>query len=217
MSGDDAGGTMGRDADRDPGGDEAAWRDLVARFELTHPVDPPHPPWPDRDNTNPAVEPIPGEQSGTRSDSALGTRTSATRSRLIKPARSAPYSIPADGQFPGPAGPVDTPVDAPGADSIPHPDHGRLELDDEDENADERYVPPHLPPLPKLDPVARGAWTALFGGPGYLFIATALSWQVPGWAELAAIIAFVAGFVVLVSRLGDGPSRRDGPDQGAVV
>ncbi len=78
-------------------------------------------------------------------------------------------------------------------------------------------MPPQIPPLPKLDPVARGAWTALFGGPGYLFLATTLSWQVPGWAELAAIVAFITGFVVLVSRLGDGPSRKDGPDQGAVV
>ena len=74
-----------------------------------------------------------------------------------------------------------------------------------------------MPPQPKLDPVARGAWTALFGGPGYLFIATTLGWQVPGWAQLTAIVAFITGFVVLVSRLGDGPSRRDGPDQGAVV
>lgn len=91
------------------------------------------------------------------------------------------------------------------------------DLEFSDENDGERYVPPQIPPLPKLDPVARGAWTALFGGPGYLFLATTLSWQVPGWAELAAIIAFITGFVVLVSRLGDGPSRRDGPDQGAVV
>ena len=217
MSGDDAGGTMGRDAGRDPEGDETTWRDLVARFELPQALGPSQPPWPDRENTTPAVEPGPGEQSGTRSDSALGTRTPATRSRLIKPARSAPYSIPAEGQSPGTAEPVNTPVDAPGADSVPHPDHGWLEVDDEDENGDERYIPPHVPPLPKLDPVARGAWTALFGGPGYLFIATALGWQVPGWAELATIIAFVAGFVVLVSRLEDGPSRRDGPDQGAVV
>jgi hypothetical protein len=116
------------------------------------------------------------------------------------------------------AGQVNGPVEDPGA-ATTHPDLGRLELadGDDDEIAGERYVPPEVPPLPKLDPVARGAWTALFGGPGYLFIATALSWQIPGWAELAAIIAFVAGFVVLVSRLGDGPSRRDGPDQGAVV
>jgi len=121
------------------------------------------------------------------------------------------YSIPADGQPPGTAGQVNEPVEA-----TTQSDIGRLELDD-DETGDERYIPPHVPPLPKLDPVARGAWTALFGGPGYLFIATALGWQVPGWAELATIIAFVAGFVVLVSRLEDGPSRRDGPDQGAVV
>jgi hypothetical protein len=121
--------------------------------------------------------------------------------------------MPADGQSPGTAaGQVNGLGEA-----TTHPDLCSLGLDDEDDNADERYIPPHVPPLPKLDPVARGAWTALFGGPGYLFAATALSWQVPGWAELAAIIAFVAGFVVLVSRLGDGPSRRDGPDQGAVV
>jgi hypothetical protein len=98
------------------------------------------------------------------------------------------------------------------------PDLGLPEGEDLDESADERYIPPHIPPQPKLDSVARAAWTALFGGPGYLFIATTLQWQVPRWAELAAIIAFITGFVVLVSRLGDdGPSRRDGPDQGAVV
>jgi hypothetical protein len=119
------------------------------------------------------------------------------------------------GQVTGTAGevaPADDTHDEPTSPDLSIPGWEQL-----DENADERYVPPHTPPLPKLDPVARAAWTALFGGPGYLFIATTLQWQVPGWAELAAIIAFITGFVVLVSRLGDGPSRRDGPDQGAVV
>jgi hypothetical protein len=104
-------------------------------------------------------------------------------------------------------------------DPVTRPDLGCLDWGDADADDDtsERYIPPHVPPQPKLDPVARGAWTALFGGPGYLFFATTLEWNVPGWARLAAIIAFVAGFVILVSRLGDGPSRRDGPDQGAVV
>jgi hypothetical protein len=204
---------MGRDADRDQDGDRAAWRDLVARFELPQASDPALPPWPDRENLNPADELGLGGQSGSRSDSSPGARTPATRGRVIKPARAVRYSMPADGQSPGTAaGQVNGLGEA-----TTHPDLGSLGLDDEDDNADERYIPPHVPPLPKLDPVARGAWTALFGGPGYLFAATALSWQVPGWAELAAIIAFVAGFVVLVSRLGDGPSRRDGPDQGAVV
>ena len=135
-----------------------------------------------------------------------------------------PSFTPLSGLAPGwSLGPVTGPASgvAPSEDTHDEPtspDLGLPDLDDLDAgDADERYTPPHTPPQPKLDPVARGAWTALFGGPGYLFIATTLEWQVPGWAELAAIIAFIAGFVVLVSRLGDGPSNRDGPDQGAVV
>jgi hypothetical protein len=277
---------VGRDASRDQDGDQAAWRDLVARLELPPGVDPAHPPWPDRENLdlaatwpaeasrpasepeseddrshgavgrsaagknpNPADEPGPGEESGPGSDSASRTQPPATHGRVIKPARSLRYSIPPDGQSPGTADEVIGRVNVPGGSGIPperdlasgwnfravsrpadevpasgnpseagtHADLGWLEPDDEVQNGDDRYIPPAVPPLPKLDPVARGAWTALVGGPGYLLIATTLSWQIPGWAELAAIIAFVAGFVVLVSRLGDGPSRRDGPDQGAMV
>jgi hypothetical protein len=118
-----------------------------------------------------------------------------------------PIAGPADG-----VKPAEHARDEPTSPDLDLPDWREL-----DENADERFIPPLTPPLPKLDPVARGAWAALFGGPGYLFVATTLHWQIPGWAELAAIIAFITGFVVLVSRLGDGPSRRDGPDQGAVV
>jgi len=274
---------VGRDASRDHDGGQAAWRELVARLERPSAVDSVHPPWPDRENLNPAAtwpaevsrpeseadrsyraigqsaagkdanpadEPGTVAESGPGNDTASGTRSPATRSRVIKPARSVRYSIPSDGQSPGTAGEATGPDDAPGASCIPpardlpsgwifgasavpgsevpagndlneatshRADFGGPQLRAEDEHEDDSYVPPQVPPLPKLDPVARGAWTALFGGPGYLFIATILSWQVPGWAELAAIAAFVAGFVLLVSRLGDGPSRRDGPDQGAVV
>jgi hypothetical protein len=131
-----------------PGGDEAAWRDLVARLEQPAPSGLSAAPWPDRENA-----PVP-------------------------------------------------PADAAGS------------AGDEES---ERYVPPPAPPLPKLSPAVRAAWLGLFGGPGYLFAATLLGWQVHGWEALAAIAAFVAGFTVLVIRLGDGPSRRDDPDQGAVV
>jgi hypothetical protein len=115
---------------------------------------------------------------------------------------------PADGAGsddakPMPAGPRDYELDEP----------REGDLDEEDD----RYIPPPLPPQPGLDPVAKSAWLALFGGPGYLLVATLLSWQIPGWAALTAVVAFVAGFVVLVFRLGDGPSKRDGPDHGAVV
>lgn len=81
----------------------------------------------------------------------------------------------------------------------------------------DRYVPPPVPALPRSSSVTRAAWAALFGGPAFLFLGTLLKWNAPAWAELTAIAAFVVGFVLLVVRLGDGPSKGDGPDQGAVV
>lgn len=88
--------------------------------------------------------------------------------------------------------------------------------EDQDDDTGDRYFPPP-PSLPAVDPVIRAAWLALFGGPGYLFAATLLNWQISGWTEFASIAAFVFGFLFLVFRLGGGPSRKDGPDQGAVV
>ncbi len=73
------------------------------------------------------------------------------------------------------------------------------------------------PPLPSLDPVAKGAWVGLFGGPAYLLIATMAGWAVPGWAAFLAVAAFVAGFATLVIRMGDRPPRDSGPDDGAVL
>jgi hypothetical protein len=81
----------------------------------------------------------------------------------------------------------------------------------------EDFVPPEPPPLPSLSPVVKGAWAALFGGPGYLLVATMAGWAVPGWAAFLAVAAFVAGFAVLVIQLGDRPPRDSGPDDGAVV
>jgi hypothetical protein len=281
---------VGRDADRDRSGDQAAWCDLVARLELPSPVDPANPPWPERENLsqrartrddqdagpggparqvqardesatgkdfNPWGQPDSPADPAPPADSGRSAPTPASRGRIVRPARSLRFFVPADDQAPGARrrmpgaaglpGPTDLPgmhgfpsarglapgwgfwpVTGPAGEVMPpdaadvgagqaDADAGWVEWDEFGDNAEERYVPPQVPPQPKLDPVARGAWTALFGGPGYLFIATTLGWQVPGWAQLAAIVAFITGFVVLVSRLGDGPSRRDGPDQGAVV
>jgi hypothetical protein len=82
---------------------------------------------------------------------------------------------------------------------------------------DEHYVPPAPPPLPTLDPVSKGAWVALFGGPGYLLLAVLLGWVVPSWAGFCAVAAFVGGFATLVVRMGDRPPGDSGPDDGAVV
>jgi hypothetical protein len=83
---------------------------------------------------------------------------------------------------------------------------------------DEHYIPPAPPPLPKLDPVAKGAWVALFGGPGYLMVATAAGWSVSGLAAFCAVAAFVAGFAILILRMHEpGPGGPDDGDNGAVV
>jgi hypothetical protein len=82
---------------------------------------------------------------------------------------------------------------------------------------DDHFVPPVPPPLPRLDPVTKGAWVALFGGPLYLLVAVMASWQVADWAAFCAVAAFVGGFATLVVRMGDRPPRDSGPDDGAVV
>jgi hypothetical protein len=83
---------------------------------------------------------------------------------------------------------------------------------------EEHFIPPTPPPLPKLDPVAKGAWAALFGGPGYLLVATAAGWSVSGLAAFCAVAAFVAGFAILVLRMHEpGPGGPDDGDDGAVV
>jgi hypothetical protein len=86
------------------------------------------------------------------------------------------------------------------------------------ENDQEHFIPPAPPPLPKLDPIAKGAWAALFGGPGYLVIATAVGWSVPGIAAFCAVAAFITGFAILVLRMNEpGPGGPDDGDDGAVV
>jgi hypothetical protein len=86
------------------------------------------------------------------------------------------------------------------------------------QDEDEHFVPPPPPPLPKLDPITKGAWAALFGGPGYLVVATAAGWSVPGIAAFCAVAAFITGFAILVLRMNDpGQGGPDDGDDGAVV
>jgi hypothetical protein len=172
--------------DRDVAGggsdEEAAWRDLVARFDGQPEDQPSTAPWPERENLRTSLgrEPPP--------DQPESDDLPAQPAQPAQPARPAP-SEPA-----APAEPADLADD------------------------DDHFVPPAPPPLPRLEPVLKGAWLALFGGPAYLLVATAAGWTVPGWAAFCAMAAFVSGFVVLVLHLGD--DHRDngsGSDDGAVV
>ncbi len=169
-------------------GEEAAWLDLVARFDAPAPADG-ETPWPDREDIagpvhiTPAPPPAPPD--------ALPREPPANPSGL--PATSEP-PWPRLGGRPGPR-------DAAGP----------------GEGAEEHFVPPPPPPLPKLDPVTKGAWVALFGGPLYLLIATTVGGGVSGLAAFLAVAAFVGGFAVLVLRMDNGGPRDSGPDDGAVV
>lgn len=129
----------------------------------------------------------------------------AGRTRVIRPATPPP---PSPEPPAAPSGPASRPSRAgrgDGGEPTPENDIG------------EHFIPPTPPPMPHLDPVAKGAWTALFGGPAYLFVSTLIGWKAPSWAALLAVAAFVGGFAVIVLRLGDRPSRGDGPDNGAVL
>jgi hypothetical protein len=79
------------------------------------------------------------------------------------------------------------------------------------------FVPPEAPPVPTGDGVTRAAWTGVIGGPLFLILATLLGWQADGLPGLLAVIAFVGGFITLITRMKDRPSLDDSGDDGAVV
>jgi hypothetical protein len=183
----------GNAADGD--GDEAAWLDLIARFDAPAPADDDGngdgtAPWPEREDlAGPVhVTPIAPE--------APPREPPADPSGL--PENPSPHrQVPPDRQ--------DAPQAAsPGASYLDYLDA-------------EHYEPPPPPPLPRLDPVTKVAWLALFGGPFYLLIATAVGWTISGFSTFLAAAAFVGGFVVLVLRMDRGGPRDSGPDDGAVV
>jgi hypothetical protein len=168
----------GNAADGD--GDEAAWLDLIARFDAPA----------DGDGTIPWPE---------REDLAGSVHVTPIMPEALP--REPPANPPAQPRRQAPPGWREAPGAARGA----------------SDQEEEHYVPPAPPPLPKLDPVTKGAWLALFGGPFYLLIATAVGWTISGLAAFLAVAAFVGGFAVLVLRMdGSGP-RDSGPDDGAVV
>jgi hypothetical protein len=95
---------------------------------------------------------------------------------------------------------------------------GRRDVPSAHDPVDDHFVPPVPPPLPRLDPVTKGAWLALFGGPLYLLISTATGATISGLAAFLAVAAFVGGFVILVLRMDNGrPPDSGSDDDGAVV
>lgn len=182
-------------------GDETAWRELVARFD--DPADTAaQAPWPARedlpDSPVPASGDGPSSEAGPRSGSGPADLPGVPMVRGDIPFRVGPY-LPFDHA------------------KVIRQGNPRSYSPADEDDGDERYVPVPLPPPAKLDPIAKAAWVAVIGGPGYLLVVSLfLHMTVSPAAAFVAVGAFVAGFVTLVMRLGDH-SRRDDDDDGAVL
>ena len=214
----------------------AAWRDLVAQYAAPAAADGTPVPWPTREDLpgaaarddaadldeGPDTADLDAPDFGAAGPDAAGPGDGgpgATEPGATEPAADVDT---ADGDEPeagdAPTAPRPNPI--PGV--IPAPPQLRIirpavpapvPADDDGEH----FVPPVPPPLPRLDPITKGAWVALFGGPAYLLIAVMVDWQVPGWAAFCAVAAFIGGFATLVVHMGERPPRDSGPDDGAVV
>jgi hypothetical protein len=188
-------------------GDEDVWLDLVARFDAPAPAGEATP-WPDREDlagpvhVTPAVPPsVPEALPGEPPTNPTGLPGLPVHGGPAMPDNTVPDETLPDQPWPG-LGARPGPRDAPPA----------------NEHADEHFVPPVPPPLPRLDPVTKGAWLALFGGPLYLLISTAIGTTISGLAAFLAVAAFIGGFVILVLRMDNGrPPDSGSDDDGAVV
>ena len=70
---------------------------------------------------------------------------------------------------------------------------------------------------PSLTRFPRRLSAGVIGGPGYLLVVSVfLHWTVSAEAAFIAVAAFIAGFVTLIVKLGDR-SRQDDDDDGAVL
>ena len=218
------------------GDEEATWRDLVAQYSTPAAADGAVP-WPVREELSSARQAPPGAPGPAGAPGSTDTSMDTTDARGASAAPGTPgtgdpgtgraagangQAAPrAGGEDPGAAEPPPRGWDpVPGV--IPAQPQARIVRPAAPAplpptGDDEHYVPPVPPPLPRLDPVSKGAWAALFGGPGYLLLAVLLGWVVPSWIAFCAVGAFVGGFATLVVRMGDRPPGDSGPDDGAVV
>jgi hypothetical protein len=200
-------GTGGNTAGGD--GDEAAWLDLVARLEAPEPAADEETPWPDREDLAGPVRVTPPSPPSP-------------------PTPTLPDALPwepptGSSGFPGMPGMPGMSIVPPPLSPLPDQPWPRLggtgprDAPIPENPADEHYRPPEPPPLPRIDPVTKGAWLALFGGPLYLLVSYAVGQAVSGFAAFLAVAAFVGGFIVLVLRMDNGRPPDSGSDDGAVV
>jgi hypothetical protein len=124
-------------------------------------------------------------------------------------------------ETPGDAGPNKPPeISSDPAQSVPGlgSRFSRLHRDPaEDDDPNDRFIPPDPPPLPQLDTIGQFAWGGLIGGPLFLILAAVFDWHMPPLFLALAVTAFVVGFVTLIVRMNDGRPDDWNNDSGAVL
>jgi hypothetical protein len=210
------------DVGGDVSGDEAAWRDLIARYDVPADTQVSDPPWPAREDLprpapdgtdQPAVAAARTDLPGADPASPDAIKTDLASADLTNqdPADSADPIIARD--LPGGATSAYLPTDRTRI--IRYAGNPRDYSASEEQ--DEPYSSVPLPPPAKLDPVAKAAWVGVIGGPGYLLVVSLfMHMAVSATAAFVAVGAFVGGFATLIVKLGDRPPRDD-DDDGAVL
>ena len=103
----------------------------------------------------------------------------------------------------------------------PQPERSAMSYDDPDEDvetwhdAEDGYVPPPLPPIPRPPNDRLAAWIGVLGAPLVLLVCAVAQIDLAEWVALALVAAFVGGFLYLVFRTPRSP--RDPWDDGARV
>jgi hypothetical protein len=85
--------------------------------------------------------------------------------------------------------------------------------------AEERFVPPEPPPLPRVSPERLLAWLGVLGVPlvviALMVVSAVTSWSTPTWLDAFLVIGFLGGFGYLVATMSKEPHDPD--DDGAQV
>ena len=81
-----------------------------------------------------------------------------------------------------------------------------------DEDAEERFVPPVPPPVPRLPLPQRLAWLAVLGSPALLFVALLFSYDLPSLFGYALVAGFLGGFGYLVATMQRADERNPWDD-----
>jgi hypothetical protein len=176
---------MGRD-------DERTWTELVESFHAS--TDDAERTWPDAEDVDSATSGF----DGSSDSSATSTQPGLSYPDSVERGKEAAGSANAGEHEAAPA--------------EPSPEHSHQQPRPND---DEHFVPPTPPPIPRTDMITMMAWAGVFGTPVLFAGAYVLGQSVSGLVSMIALIAFIGGFGVLISRLR-GHDPHD-PDSGAVV